>query len=67
MGTGIEIETKTFDSLHPHSGGHIIDSIETCGKKLDILLIEKVTEAPTVSGEQDSMVQIEGEVPGGVI
>jgi hypothetical protein len=67
MGTRIEIRTQTINSLHPHGGRHIIESIEMCAGQKGVELREIVTDAPSASGEPDIRVWIKGIVPNGVI
>ncbi|MCJ7826539.1 hypothetical protein MUP56_02910 [Patescibacteria group bacterium] len=66
MGTRIEIRTQTINSLHPHGGRHIIETIEMCAEQKGVELREIVTEAPSASGEPDSSIRIKGKVPKGV-
>jgi hypothetical protein len=67
MGTRIEIRTQTIHFPDLRDGGQILDSVTTCAKKLQIKLVEIITKAPPISGEEDFNIRIKGKVPNGVI
>ena len=67
MGARIEIQTQTIHFPHHQSGRHIIESAQTCAREGGVPLVETVTQAPSVSGEEDFRVWVKGKLPDAMI